>query len=498
MSDTIENSTELSCSLPPQPVEVNISIDPSLATCGSSSTSSNVSAPSLDQYTDSGPLSLQTLVQLRNPRQFGGRTSLTVGTLLTEAAHSTAAQDEIIALVQHRAGDPQVTQMCYEARDEALSNILAQLISTDPTARQEGRLALQQYILDNGKDLELRLGVLATVAHIHETTRNDDARQLLVQVYRQTPHNSALGQGMTRLNNHAVILQAVGQQNVAARSQTNSALEPGNAGGGGARFLATGVAAAVGDDRALGFSVLPAFVLSSTALTAEQAGAISTVVERLVQGTILEGIPSEEIVATTQRHLGQAADQFKQGLRLGVLGLGMRFGDFPGSQFAGSALIATRVVDQIASIVFNGSASSSDSSRRPLNAAAGNDPERLSHGNDVIAGVGTSPSVVAQAPGQAGSIEGLRPGTLLGGSNPYLPASHPMTTTLAGMQGAAPQTLAYAGHYTFGAARFSDNPSYFVEGPTADEGAHDSNSQGGNSEGSGSHQQHQPAPDNFA
>ncbi len=491
MTEPIEHSTEHpAVSLPEySSYEVNQSIDPSLSTPVSNS-SSPASSSSGDSFSTSGPLHLTTLVSVRNPQQFGGRSSLTLENLLLEAANNPAAQDEIIQLVQSRSGDSRVTGMCYASSDDVLGNILAQLISTDPVAQREGRLSLEHYILgdssDPAKALQLRLGALATVARISQThPQNAEARQLLVSVYRQTPHQSPLGQGMDQLSNRAVILQAVGQTQVAARAESM---------GGGTTLPASaasalGVAGTFGGGAtALAYAVLPDINPAQANFSQNQANQITQTVERILGGTHLESIPSEEIVAAAQRYLSPAIDQFRQDLRRGILGLGMRYTEFSGSHFPAHVNLANKITESVSAIVFSGA------SQRL--AAAGR-ADLVADAAPGLAQRGIEARVIPTAAPVGGSAPTIDPTapTELAASFPA--TGNPHTQSLAGMQGALSQggALAYvpSGNISFGAS----SGLGYVEGPTPDEGAHDgfSGDSSGNQQGhSNPDQQDQPQP----
>lgn len=489
MSDTVEKTQDVvSCSLPE-------TSDPAVSAPYSSSEllvsraeplSSSSSDPSsaLDQYSAPHHLSLDTVVSVRDPQQFAGRRTLTVQSLLGEAVNSEAARDELLRVVRPLSADTRRMEMCYAGDNDTLGLILAQLTSSDAVVRNEGRLALEQYILGDSSNpqdnLELRLGALATVARLRQVQpENQDAKSLLVNVYRQCPHNSPLGQGIDRLSNRSVILQAVGQANVATRTDAPS---PGNAtllaGTASAAFVGGG--GTPGVDAALAYTVLPVLSPALALLTPDQNDRVINATERALQGTHLEAIPSEEIVATVQRHLGPAADQFREDLRRGLLALGMRYTDFSGAHFLAHANVATRVADRVADIVFGDSVEVRNAgpvSPRPEETFAVADlsaraPVPAPHAAPLSASANGAPVL------PAGFVDGLE----LAAGFPSQPA---LTLSLAGMQGASRQsnglTFAFGGPSAFS---FQNHASYVIEGPTAEEAPHDGNS-GGSHSGSG-------------
>jgi hypothetical protein len=504
MTKAIENTQEMSCSLPVD--EPNMSIDPSMANApvasepiSSEPPAEALSTPSApDQYSDAAPPTLETIVSVRNPQQFGGRKTLSIQVLLSEAATSEAARDELIHVLQPLSCDSGRMQMCYQSENEQLGLILAQLMSSDPVVRNEGRLALEHYILgtpeDPKKDLPLRLGVVATVARIRQLQpENGDAQRLLVNVYRQTPHHSPLGQGIDQLSNRAVILQTVGQANAALRPESL---------GGEATLLASATSAVLGEgggfpgmDVALAYTVLPTLIPSSPLLTPEQSERVARTAERVLQGTHLEAIPSEEIVSTVQRFVGEASDQFRQDLRRGLLGLGLRYTDFSGNQFLAHANLATRAADRIAAEIFGAFSPqrgtrgvSANSEASPAGNAAS--PETVLARAERAPGARPSLSMASDRAKPANSAE------FSGGT----PTAHPLTTSLAGMQGAASQgtATAFAATGPMNHSGFRSQPSYAIEGPTSEEAPHDGFS-GGSHGGERQQDQDQPQsqPDSY-
>jgi len=358
MSDPIETKDNAVNSCSYNPAEFT-SVDPTVSSSSQPEALASYSspAPSLDSYSDAKPLRLETQVSVRDPASFGGRSSLSLRSLILEARSSTAAQDEIISLVQNRANSERVNSQCFVSSEATLTDILSQLLSDDPVTRHEGRLALGQFILHSGlsadEGLDLRLGVLATVARIRQThPQNEEAKQVLVDVYNETPHDSPLGQGMDQLPNRGVILQTVGHCNAAQRNQAVAQQGSGGTVNGGGALAIEGEPVAKSLSLAVDVAGHPAVLtplsLALPSFNTEQWSKVASLVETTLRGTTLENIPAEEILNAAQNHLAPAIDQFKQSFRLGILGLSLRYTDIPGSQFPAYAQVASRLADRVA------------------------------------------------------------------------------------------------------------------------------------------------------
>src|SRR5262249_17847563 len=78
----------------------------------------------------------------------GGSRTLEVVDLIRESRSNPQALQQLRLLARLAAEqDPAVLSSCYAGREENLLPALAQLPSSDPTARHEGSLTLKSFIL---------------------------------------------------------------------------------------------------------------------------------------------------------------------------------------------------------------------------------------------------------------------------------------------------------------------------------------------------------------
>ncbi|HKY63782.1 MAG TPA: hypothetical protein VJR29_10210 [bacterium] len=418
----------------------------------------------------------------------GGSRDLEFVDLIREARSNPEARRQLLTLAQAAASDPRVTSSCFLASEENLLPILAQLGSDDETARREGALSLRQLIQSKPEDRRLQQGLLATVDQMaRENPRNAEARQLLVEVYRDSsPQNAGLRQWM--------------QSHTAVPSYVPNAVAGGN-GNGGARALALSGSSGDGSSAALPVSAPLAgegsgIQASSSPLALSQLVALpgfaplAGLIEERTQGTPLQGIAPEGIVGFALTHANLPASEFKDLLYLRIMAGALPLNSFTGSQFGQSMIVATSLARDIRRQL-----DGHGGSERALTAVSGPNAEAPTLESTPVA----STSVPAPGPSASPLLDPASPvltafaSQLQSGSVSahgfFMPA---LLTCLSGMQGVASQSSTL-GQSVLASQSFGLglNSHYRIEGPTnLDEDSHQGF--GGGSQGQqGSEQQDQ-------
>jgi hypothetical protein len=369
---------------------------------------------------------------------------------------------------------------------------LAQLASSDPTARHEGALTLKSFILGHPEDRLLQQGLLATVSNISETDRNSEARQLVASVYQDnSPQNAGLRNWM---QGHTPAPAYVGE---APAQANNSPTSPSNAVGGpaamgGAQFLSV-------FGRGLSEAAVPAAVgtvfpsLPSAPLNSFATNQILSLIEQRTSNTPLEGVPPEGILAFAQNNAQLPATQFDGLMSLRIMASALPLTGFTGALFGQSATVASQLAQEI---------------RLAVN------PESASERSALLAGsVGSSASLSARGDGDpiTAPVPGSATHAVAPGASPLFQRSWgdalaasfsnaynffvpSLLTSLSGMQALSYQPSVLGPSPLATQALGFGQPSYHVEGPTTlDEGGHQGF--GGHSQGQGSGQQGNPSQD---
>lgn len=472
MGDFVEKNPVNSCtyedyssgvSLPDSSPLVSIASEPAVDLSSTSSNSSNYSEPLRL------PTHLLAHDRIRIADGKGGSRDLEFIDLIREARTDAGARSQLLTLAQAAAADPRITSSCFLASEENLLPILAQLGSSDPTARREGALSLRQFIQSNPEDRRLQQGLLATVDQIaRQNPSNTEARELLVSVYRDSsPQNSGLRQWMQ--NNTAVTSYA---PNAVAANGSNSA----------PRGLATPIVGGGSPNSANSNSVGSSDnqVSSSHSLSLSQVlslpgfAPLAALIEQRTQGTPLQGIAPEGIVGFALTHANLAPSEFNDLLYLRIMAAALPLSGFTGNQFGSSMIVATNLARDIRANL-NGHGSSSEEGLR-LTARSLNPSEATP------LGATTTSTLPAPAPTASPLLDSSSTVLAANGSSP-LHGSFPTTfnffvpsllTSLSGMQGLTAQPTALGpsalASQAFG---FGNHSSYHVEGPTnLDEDSH--------------------------
>jgi hypothetical protein len=496
VGDTIENNSVNSCSYEDYSSSVSTPESSPLASFLPEPVVNLTQTQSLSSTNSSGdsysqpihlPHHLSAHDSIRIADGQGGSRVLELIDLVREARSNPAARSQLLTLAQAAASDPRVTSSCFVASEENLLPILAQLGSGDAVARREGSLTLRQLILSNPEDRRLQQGLLATVDQMaRQNPSNTEARQLLVEIYQDSsPRNSGLRQWM---QSNTAVPSYVSNAVVANGNQGGNTLALSSGPGGGG-FASLPASAPLSGDTPSNQASSQATLPLSQLLALPGFAPLAALIEERTQGTPLQGLAPEGVVAFALTHAGLPASEFKDLLYLRIMAGALPLNSFTGSQFGQSMIVATNLARDI---------------RRQLDGHGSSDHRTLAVGNrsaeTELSGASTPlRSVPAPAPSASPQLDPASPvltiaasqlqGSSIAAHSFFMPA---LLTCLSGMQGAAsqPSTLGQSllASQAFGLGGHSH---YHVEGPTnLDEDSHQGF--GGGSQGqqdSGGHDQ---------